>query len=304
MDKITLALWAANLARPLNGIDAWAEAVETQIAETKAAGAVLFVMPEYVSEHWLSFAPEYLKVTDEVAWMAEQGRVALEAIEPLATRYEMAILAGTMPVTDGNGGFYNRAWFILPDGRRVAYDKLVLTPTERNPAGWCLQPGERIQIVEWEGLRIAPLVCLDIEMPALAWRLQPLDLDLLLVPSMTSFRSGYRRVFDCAKARAIELQTLVATVGAIGVPKRLEGRDSNISGAAVFTPCEAALGHDGVVATIGPRNETEGPGPMLIARDLPVAELRALRRGKAEVWPGAWSAEHLTIETTGEPKKS
>jgi predicted amidohydrolase len=303
MDKITIALWAANLARPLNGIDAWAVAVETQVVEAKAGGAALFVMPEYVSEHWLSFAPERLKLTDEVAWMAEQGKAALEAIAPLAVHHGMAILAGTMPVTDGNGGFYNRAWLILPDGRRVAYDKLVLTPTERNPAGWCLQPGERIQIVEWEGLRIAPLVCLDIEMPALAWRLQALDLDLLLVPSMTSLRAGYRRVFDCAKARAIELQTLVATVGAIGVPKRLEGRDSNISGAAVFTPCEAALGHDGVAATIGPRSETEGPGPMLIAHDLPVAALRALRRGKAEVWPGAWSAEHLTIEMTEELKR-
>jgi predicted amidohydrolase len=303
MDKITIALWAANLARPLNGIDAWAAAVEAQVVEAKTAGAALFVMPEYVSEHWLGFAPEGLKLTDEVAWMAEQGRAALEAIAPLAARYGMAILAGTMPATDGNGGFYNRAWLILPDGRRIAYDKLVLTPTEKNPVGWRLQPGERLQIVEWEGLRIAPLVCLDVEMPALAHRLQALDLDLLLVPSMTSFRAGYLRVFDCAKARAIELQTLVATVGAIGVPKRLEGRDSNISGAAVFTPCEVALGHDGVAARIGPWSETEGPGPMLIARDLPVAALRALRHGKAEVWPGAWSADHLTIETTGEPKK-
>jgi predicted amidohydrolase len=309
MDKITIALWAANLARPLNGIDAWASAVEAQVAEAGAAGATLFVMPEYISEHWLCFAPEGLKITDEVAWMAEQGRAALEAIAPLAARHEMAILAGTMPVATEAGGFYNRAWLILPDGRRVAYDKLVLTPTEKNPAGWCLLPGERIQIVEWEGLRIAPLICLDVEMPALAYRLQALDLDLLLVPSMTSFRSGYRRVFDCAKARAIELQTLVAAVGAIGVPKRLEGRDTNTSGAAVFTPCEAGLDHDGLAAAIGPWSETEGPGPMLIARDLPVAALRALRRGRAEVWPGAWSADHLTLETTtgettsGEPRK-
>jgi predicted amidohydrolase len=303
MDKITIALWAANLARPLNGIDAWAAAVEAQAAEAQAAGAAILVMPEYVSEHWLSFAPESLKITDEVAWMAEQGHAALEAIAPLAARYGMAILAGTMPASDGNGGFYNRAWLLLPDGRRIAYDKLVLTPSEKNPAGWFLQPGERVQVVEWEGLGIAPLVCLDVEMPALAWRLQPLDLDLLLVPSMTAFRAGYRRVFDCAKARAIELQALVATVGAIGVPQRKEGRESNTSGAAVFTPCEVALGHDGVAATIGPWSETEGPGPMLIARDLPIAEMRTLRHGKAEVWPGAWSADHLTIETTGEPKK-
>jgi len=51
MDQITVALWAANLARPLNGIDAWAAAVEAEVAEAAAAGARIFVMPEYVSEH-------------------------------------------------------------------------------------------------------------------------------------------------------------------------------------------------------------------------------------------------------------
>ncbi|MGH6961827.1 MAG: nitrilase, partial [Dongiaceae bacterium] len=194
--------------------------------------------------------------------------------------------------------YVNRAWLILPDGRLVAYDKLVLTPGEKNPAGWSLVPGDCIRIVEWQGLRLAPLVCLDVEMPALAQRLAPLDLDLILVPSMTSFRSGYRRVFDCAKARAIELQTVVCAVGAIGVPARLEGRESNTSGAAAFTPCEVALGHDGTEAAIGPWDRTDGPGPMLIARDLPVGQVRAMRRGSAEVWPGPWSAAHLAIETS------
>ncbi len=295
METITVALWAANLARPLNGIAAWAAAVETQILKARAAGARILVMPEYVSEHWLGFAPDGLVLTDEIAWMADQSAAALAAIRPLAARHDIAILAGTMPVAAG-ADYVNRAWLILPDSRLVAYDKLVLTPGEKNPAGWVVVPGDHIRIVEWQGLRLAPLICLDVEMPALAQRLAPLDLDLILVPSMTSFRSGYRRVFDCAKARAIELQTVVCVVGAIGVPKPLEGHDSNISGAAAFTPCEAALGHDGTAAAIGPWDRAEGPGPMLIARDLPVGKVRAMRRGGAEVWPGPWNADHLTIE--------
>jgi predicted amidohydrolase len=298
MDKITVALWAANLARPLNGIDAWAAAVETQVAEAAAAGARIFVMPEYVSEHWLGFAPAEIGITEEVAWMAEQGVAALEKIRPLAARFDVAILAGTMPVAHENGRDYlNRAWLILPDGRLIAYDKVVLTPSEKNPAGWSLVPGARIRIVEWEGLRFAPLICLDVEMPALAHRLASCDLDLILVPSMTSLRSGFRRVFDCAKARAVELQTIVCAVGAIGVPARLKARgESNTSGAAAFTPCETALGCDGIAAAIDPASEAEGAGPMLVARDLPVGPVRALRHGAAEVWPGPWSADHLTIE--------
>ena len=297
MDKITVALWAANLARPLNGSDAWAAAVETQVAEAAVAGARIFVMPEYVSEHWLGFAPAGLKLTEEIAWMAEQGEAALAKIEPLAARFDIAILAGTMPVAHENCRDYlNRAWLLLPDGRRIAYDKVVLTPSEKNPEGWSLVPGDRIRVVEWEGLRFAPLVCLDVEMPALAHRLASLDLDLLLVPSMTSLRSGFRRVFDCAKARAVELQTIVCTVGAIGVPERLKARgESNTSGAAAFTPCEAMLGFDGIAAAVGPFSEIDGAGPLLIARDLPVAAARAQRRGEAEVWPGPWSADHLTI---------
>lgn len=303
LQTITVALWAANLATRLNGIAAWIATVDQQLAEAKTAGARIFVMPEFVSEHWLSYAPENLKITEEIAWMAEQGEAALAALKPLAARYDMAILAGTMPVKAENGRDHlNRAWMLLPDGRAIAYDKVALTPGEKNPAAWNLVPGDKIQVVEWQGLRLAPLVCLDVEMPALAHRLASLDLDLILVPSMTALRSGYRRVFDCAKARAVELQTLVCTVGAIGVPERMTARDSNISGAAVFTPCEAVLGCDGVAGSIGPWSETEGPGPMLIARDLPVETVRRLRHGNAEVWPGPWSAEHLCVETHAGPR--
>ena len=42
--------------------------------------------------------------------------------------------------------------------------------------------------------------------------------------------------------------------------------------------------------------ETEGDGPMLIARDVPVGACRALRRAGAEAWPGPWSADHVTLE--------
>ena len=300
LETITVALWAANLATKLNGIAAWIATVDQQLAEAKTAGARILVMPEFVSEHWLSYAPSGLKITEEIPWMAEQGEAALAALQPLAARYDIAILAGTMPVKAGNGRDYvNRAWLLLPDGRTIAYDKVVLTPGEKNPEAWNLIPGDKIQIVEWQGLRIAPLVCLDVEMPALAHRLASLDLDLILVPSMTGFRSGFRRVFDCAKARAVELQTVVCTVGAIGVPEHLQSRESNVSGAAAYTPCEAVLGYDGVAGAIGPFSETEGPGPMLIARDLPVGTVRRLRHGHAEVWPGPWSAEHLAVETHG-----
>ncbi|MEX0760498.1 MAG: nitrilase-related carbon-nitrogen hydrolase, partial [Tistlia sp.] len=209
-DSLTVALWATNLAQPLNGLDGWAALVDRRMAEAKARGADLLVMPEYCSEQWLSFAPAGLKGSDEIEWMAAQSDAALEAIRELPARHDMALLAGTVPVRfeprQESGGepippFLNRAHLLLPDGRLLRQDKLCLTPGEKDPAGWNLSTGDEVRIVEWRGVRLATLICLDVEMPALSSLLAPLDLDLLLVPSMTSKLSGYSRVFDCAKAR-------------------------------------------------------------------------------------------------------
>ena len=332
LDKLTVALWATNLAQPLNGIEAWAARVDDRMAEAKAEGAQILVMPEYAAEQWMSFAPEGLAVTEEIPWLAAQAPAALEALRPLARKHDMALLAGTMPVRIERAGqdaeregagiqaeregariqaaregariqsdappFVNRAHLFLPDGRLIVQDKLCLTPGERDPKAWHLATGDRVEIVEWRGLRLAALICLDVELPALASLLAPHGLDLLLVPSMTEKLSGYARVFCCAKARAVELQAVVCAVGCIGTAAAPAGKPRlpNISGAAAYLPCEEVLGHSGIAAELPPSDTAEGPGPMLIARDLPLAEVRALRAGRAEVWPGAWSAAHVTVE--------
>src|SRR5215510_1357521 len=231
METLTVALWAANLAPPLAGIAEWAAGFEAKMQKARSDGARLLVTPEYHCQQWLSFSPEGLLPTGEIAWLAGQAPAALEAVRPLATRYGVALLAGTMPVPDGAGGYLNRAHLFLPGGREIHQDKLCLTPAERDPAGWYLVPGGEVAIIEWQGLRIAVLICLDIELPALAAKLAPLDLDLVLVPSMTGQLSGFHRVFGCARARAIELMAVVCAVGAIGVPERLTRRNANISAA-------------------------------------------------------------------------
>jgi hypothetical protein len=75
----------------------------------------------------------------------------------------------------------------------------------------------------------------------------------------------------------------------------LTRRESNTSAAAAFLPCEEVLGFTGVPAALSPTQRTTGAGPMLIASDLPIGLVRELRRGKAEVWPGAWRADAVKI---------
>ena len=302
METVTVALWATNLEPPTASLAAWVASVETRMAEAQAAGARLLVLPEFACAQWLGFAPAGLALNQQVPWLASLTESALAALDPLPARYGVALLAGTMPfvVSDRQGGpvgHLNRAWLLTPDGGRHAQDKLCLTPSELNPQGWLLTPGTTVDVVSWEGLRIAVVICLDVELTALWARLACLDLDLILVPAKTDLLSGYYRVFGCAKARAIELQTVVCAVGAVGTPLGHPATDTVVGGAAAFQPCEAALGNVGVAAALEQHLAASGLSPLLVASDLPVGFCRRMRRGaaEAEVWPGAWNADHITI---------
>ncbi len=297
---LTVALWALNVGHPLASLDDFVRLVEGRMAEAAEQGADLLALPEYVLEPCLWFAQRPLARPAELDWLAERAALVLPRLAELPGRHGMALLAGAMPVrvraaAPGRPAHRNRAHLFLPDGRTLIQDKLCLLPLERNPEGYLLEPGEVFRIVTWQGLRIGVAVCLDVELPALAARLAGEALDLLLVPSMTEQLSGCQRVFACARARAVELMCVVCAVGCIGSAGHPNARP-NVGGAAAYLPCETELGSIGVAAEIPPAGMARGPGPLLIARDLPVGRIRALRAAGAEAWPGAWSARGLAIE--------
>lgn len=299
MPNLSIALWATNVAQPLADAAAWLDLIENRLARAKAARADLLMMPEYAIVQCMAFMPEGLSASQQMPWLAALGESVLPDLRRMVERHGTALLAGTMPVSDGRGGYLNRAHLILPPDSRgrpvtVMQDKLCLVPAERDPGGWLLTAGTTLRVVEWRGLRLVILVGLDVEQPTLAVRLAPLRPDLVLVPALTRMPSGFNRVFGCARARATELETIVAVVGAIGTTR--DGSTS-YSAAAVYAPCEEVLGHDGVLGYVPPRGEVEGAGPMLISRFLPVDTLRVLRDGAAEEWPGPWNADRLIVET-------
>jgi predicted amidohydrolase len=302
VEILTAALWAVNINLPTVSLAAWTASVEAQIAEAQAGGAQLLVMPELASAQWLSFAPADLPLTNQVPWLASLADEALAALRPLPRRYGIAPLPGTIPCAEPARkgkpiAYYNRAFLLLPDGRTFTQDKLCLTPSERNPKGWLLTPGNRVNIINWQGLRIAIVICLDVEFTALWARLARLDLDLILVPAKTDMLSGFYRVFGCARARAIELQTVICAAGAIGIPLAPVAVDTVLGGAAAYLPCEASLGFTGIAAALEPHAASSGLSPLLFAKNLPLGACRRIRHGaaEAEVWPGSWTAEHVTI---------
>jgi predicted amidohydrolase len=214
---ISITLWAANLEVPAVSLATWLDLVEARLAESRAAGSQLLVLPELNCIQWLGFAPAGLAVNRQPAWLADMAREVLPELRALVAKYGIALLAGTFPWALQTGGFANRAWLVLPDGRAFSQDKLFLTPGEQNPQAWQFTPGTQINVIEWLGLRVAMIICLDTEATALWARLAGLDLDLILIPAKTDALSGYYRVFSCARSRAIELQTMICVVGEVPV---------------------------------------------------------------------------------------
>lgn len=308
MSTLSVALWATNLETPVTSLAGWVADVEARVVEAHAGGAGLLVLPELACAPWLGFAPPDLLPAQQVPWMASLTADALASLASLSAHYGVALLAGTMPVAipdpAGSGvGWHNRAFLLTPDGGCFTQDKLCLTPSERNPQGWLFTAGDAVQVITWAGLRIAVVVCLDVELTALWARLAVLDLDLVLVPAKTDRLSGYYRVFGAAKSRAIELQTVVCVVAAVGSPLGQPPVDTIVGGAAAFVPCDALLGDIGVAAALEPHAAASGLSPLLLARDLPVGHCREMRHGaaEAEVWPGAWPAGHLMIDDRSAP---
>src|SRR3546814_13749359 len=113
--SLTRALWATNLATPLNGLAGWTAHVDSKMAEAAAAGATLLVMPEYACESWLAFKPEGLAPDEEIAWMARQAPAALELLRPLPAKHSLPLLAGTLPWATG-AGLPHRPRLLLPTG--------------------------------------------------------------------------------------------------------------------------------------------------------------------------------------------
>ncbi|MBD8889989.1 nitrilase-related carbon-nitrogen hydrolase [Roseibium litorale] len=293
MQDYTIALWSLNAGVAPASLEAFIGRIEEKMLAAKAEGSKLLMMPEYAIEACLAFKPEGLEPTKEMAFLASVAKGLIQGLKPLVKRHGISVLAGSLPVALGEG-HTNTAVLLTADGREIRQDKLSLTPGEKDPDSWMLTGGTRLGTFELDGLKMAILICLDVEMPAHSSLLALENIDLLLVPSMTSYLSGYHRVFDCAKARAVELMTSVAVCGVVGASPASTQNDTNVSGAALYVPCEEELGFTGVAASIAPTGGESGEEPFLIA-NVPVDSVRKLRGGAAEVWPGAWSAAHVCI---------
>ena len=220
-------------------IDAWTadvgtreDLVEAVIARTEQSwesGADIVLFPEYT---WAA-----LNAQPEGVAVDFQQRVLPQLQQRLTRKGKLAVLGSSLIREESTGKLRNRAP-IMADGEWLAQDKLFMTPWES-----AFQGGSELRVFTFQGLRIAVIICLDIEVPELSVLLRGQGIDLILVPSATETILGVERVTRCASARAVELGCAVVVSPLVGKCES-ELVDENLGKLACYLPAQRVFKRD------------------------------------------------------------
>lgn len=192
--KITVIQQKLLWADPKGNVQRADEAINRNV------GADLYVFPEMFSTGFCMYPENIANIDEEytLAWMQHKAQTV------------NAALAASIIVREEDR-FYNRFYFVKPDGEIKYYNKRHLFTYggehERYTAGT-----DRV-IVEYRGNRILLQICYDLRFPVWARNCQDYDL-ILYVANWPSSRID---VWDILlKARAIENQCYVVGVNRVG----------------------------------------------------------------------------------------
>lgn len=163
-------------------------------------GADLYVFPEMFSTGFCTAPGETAEPTPSrtLGWMKEKAR-----------RFGCAV-AGSIAVEE-QGRYYNRFYFVFPDGKVAQYDKKHLFTYGGEHLRFT--PGRERVVIAYNGLRILPLICYDLRFPV--WSRNRGEYDLIIyVASWPKPRTyAWKQLL---RARAIENQCYVIGVNRCG----------------------------------------------------------------------------------------
>ncbi len=165
----------------------------------------LAVLPELFTTG-LSLRPKDLAESNDGKTMA--------AMKKYAKDYDLAV-TGSFMASDG-GKYYNRAFFITPDGQAFYYDKRHLFSMAGEDK--CFSPGTKRLIVDYRGWKICLMVCYDLRFPVWSRNVDN-EYDLLIY--VANWAESRKKVWKTLlQARAIENMCFVCGVNRIGVDAR------------------------------------------------------------------------------------
>ena len=122
------------------------------------------------------------------------------------------VLVGSISVKDGEK-FYNRLYWVMPDGSYQSYDKRHLFQMGKEDVHYTA--GSKKFVVEYKGWKICPLICYDLRFPVWSRNTKENTYDVLVyVANWPEVRSyPWKQLLI---ARAIENQAYVVGVNRIG----------------------------------------------------------------------------------------
>ncbi len=165
------------------------------------------------------------------------GGKTFKWMRQMATQRQVAV-TGSYMIKEG-GKYYNRLYFVYPDGSSEQYDKKHLFNLADE--GDAFTPGTKRNIIEYKGWRIHPMICYDLRFPVWARSRkaedQMYEYDLLLY--VANWPDTRVNAWDALlKARAIENLSYCAGVNRIGTDQALKNYNGH---SAAYSPLGAEL---------------------------------------------------------------
>jgi len=195
----------------------------------------------------------HLSESDAIRELANFTQPLKEKMSEFAMSYNVNIITGSMPEIRENGRLYNVGYICHRDGRIDDYEKIHITPSEKD--AWGMIGGEKIQTFDTDCGKIGVCICYDVEFPELSRILAEQGMQILFVPFLTDTQNGYIRVRSCAQARAIENECFVAIAGSVGNLPKVNNMDIQFAQSAVFTPSDFQFPTNGIKAEATPNAE-------------------------------------------------
>lgn len=168
--------------------------------ELTSVEADLFLLPEMFSTGFCMEADEVAdRNLETLTWMKSFARSKNSAV------------AGSVSVED-DGKFYNRFYFVFPDGNFEYYDKRHLFSYSGEDKVYTA--GTERKAVEYKGFRILLQVCFDLRFPVFSRNQDDYDAILYVANWPSSRVEAWKSLL---KARSIENQAFLFGLNRIGV---------------------------------------------------------------------------------------
>jgi predicted amidohydrolase len=238
--------------RHFSNFEAFCEQAEFFIDTVSDYQSDFCLFPEFFNAPLM--APyNHLSESDAIRELANFTEPLKEKMSEFAMSYNVNIITGSMPEMRENGRLYNVGYICHRDGRIDMYEKIHITPSEKD--AWGMTGGDKIQTFDTDCGKIGVCICYDVEFPELSRILASQGMQILFVPFLTDTQNGYIRVRSCAQARAIENECFVAIAGSVGNLPKVNNMDIQFAQSAVFTPSDFQFPTNGIKAEATPNAE-------------------------------------------------